>query len=103
MQVPAKQRGAGQRTLINKYPPEGVVMQPELQKLAGLVSVDGPIHPNDADGVCLDFDYEFGWTCGFYKWHSCGRQFLICASGACQTPELAVRECFENAEAKGWL
>ena len=72
-------------------------MNEKLEFLAGLVSLDGPISPNDAT-LFLEYDYEFGWTCG-YKGTSgfviC--QFIICVqTGA--TAEEAVNRCYDQAK-----
>lgn len=74
------------------------LMSPELQKFAGLISVhDGPIHPNDADCVALEYEYESGWLCGFKK----GSQWVICTSGWSDTPEGAIQDFVKSWKERG--
>lgn len=71
-------------------------MKENLQELAAMISLDGLIDPNDANTLSLEFDWEYGWVCGFKQ----GNQFVLCVSQWHEIPEGAVSDCLGQARGK---
>jgi hypothetical protein len=71
-------------------------MGESLQKLAAMINDEGPVHPNVADCLSLEFDWEYGWGCGFKK----GDQWVHCVSSYHSTPEEAVADLLGQMEVK---
>lgn len=68
-----------------------------LQEIERSISVhDGPIHPNDTDGVILEFSFESGWLCYL--------SFAQDVSGLCSkwhdAPDAAVTDLHSQFKAK---
>ena len=70
------------------------MMNSRLAALAECISFDGPVNPNDANQLCLAYDFEEGWICGFRQ----GIQWILVVETG-ETPAIAVENAYMKASA----